>query len=165
MMHSTILTSLGSTSEVDHSRLLLAFALSFLWFVELTCVKDRAFITVVLNSQFPLSKFGNYVNKCLQNRQLRKSYVSNCFIFRRFRIERAPPECLPKSEFNTSSSENNSSSLQCWVGYSLPCESRRHKPVHSCRVLLRRTASGTSHPLFVKIQKTSVIYRKSVWEW
>jgi len=81
MIHSTILSSLGSTSKADHSRLYWRCALRFLWFVEITCVKDRAFITVVLNSQFPLSRFGNFVNKRLQNRQLRKSRVSNCFVF------------------------------------------------------------------------------------
>jgi hypothetical protein len=59
-----------------------------------------AFKTVVLNSQFPLSRFGNYVNKRLQNRQLRKSCVSNCFGSSRLRIERALPGSLLKAEFD-----------------------------------------------------------------
>ena len=122
-----------------------------LWFVKITCVKDRAFLTVMLNSY--------------KNLQLRMSCVSKCFVSCRFPIGSALPGSLSKAERNNYSFGCQSCSLRWWVENSLPCESGRLQLVFSCRVLLKGSGPGTSHSLFVKIQKTSVVYRKSVREW
>ena len=166
MMRLVSLSSIEFIRETDHSRFLQAwYPLVFVTRSDsLLQVKERAFTTVVLNCQFPLSGFASNVKRRLELDSYECKYESGCFLSSRFWIERAVPGRLPKVEWNKYWRECNPCSLRCWVGYSLPCEGGRFQPVFSCRNILRGSSAGTPQSLFLKISKTSLTYCKSQYD-